>query len=346
MKQTIDNLQHEIDQRGIVLNPRDRERLMSAKQQAISEAKLLHQDRQVKQSGLDRALAALPTIQAVLHQSNDVLQVLIQSLLTSFGLIVILIGVLIVEGIRVYEGIALFDAHVATMGAIVLVMLNTVLEFIVHYVEHKHGYATPPRYQFSFALVARRLRYIIGNDATFTPREKSPAHEFKLYMRLLTIGILFIALVGSMKDTIARVQGNWLDGFVSIFTQSTLSEFTVWLSGFMFALVTVIGAQRLTSYVAKRVTETLAHAETMTSTDSSLDHEIEAAIARVEREFYVGKIAQYDQKHAPQPIQPTQPTPPALDPATINEFQEGDTEPVNPTKPVMNGHTNGNGSHG
>lgn len=327
------NLQHEIDKRGIVLSSSEREKLLELQQTAIEAARKLHQDKTTELTKLDYALQQLPALQAVLHQTSDVIQVFVQSLLTSFGLMVILVGVLWVEGVRVYEGISLFDPNVAVGGAVVLVMMNTVLEFIIHWVEHQNNWINPPRYQFSFALVARRLSYIIGKEKNFTPLAKSPAHEFKVYMRLLTAGILFIALVGSMKEAISGVNGNWFDGFISIFTQSTLAEFTTWLSGFIFALITVVGAQRLTAYVAKRVTETLAHAETL-GTSNTLDYEIQQAIENVTHEVYMKKIIQHDEKQAKK------------------QEKEQETEPVNPIQPLPvyqnnhyhNGNGNGNGN--
>ncbi|MEM9952158.1 MAG: hypothetical protein AAF846_11185 [Chloroflexota bacterium] len=194
----------------------------------------------------------------IMHNISGALMLIGQTVFSAFGTIVILALVLYVEIQRVAHGAMLFEtsSDLAYLGAFVLVMMLLTLEFVTHYIEAKHDYHEPRRTHISLRLLGRWLVYFIGCGKHWQERKKSPAHSIKTYSRLLTFTILSLALAGSMTETLASVEGNWMQGLQAIVLQSTLLELAEWVSGFFFALALVVGSQRLTAYVAQRASET------------------------------------------------------------------------------------------
>lgn len=193
-----------------------------------------------------------------MHALSGALMVIGQTLIAAFGVIVILVFVVIVEIQRVAHGVQLFEESGAYTGAAVLVLLLLTLEFIVHYVETKHGYYHEQQTAFSLRHLREWLKYFIGFGQHYTARPLSPAQRIKSYSQLLTLTILALALGGSMDTAIAGVQGTWIQGLQAILFQSSLAEIVEWLAGVLFALTLVIGSQRITAYVAQRAAETIA----------------------------------------------------------------------------------------
>lgn len=213
----------------------------------------------------------------MMHNVSGALMLGGQTLISAFFVIVILILVLAVEIQRVAHGILLFEqsTNLSYLGAFVLVMMLLTLEFVIHYVESKTGYHQQQKSHFSLRILWRWLKYVSGyentdNGVTWNERLKSPAHSIKSYSRLLTVTILALALGGSMSETLASVSGNWMTGLQTIALESSLLEIVEWSGGLLFALALVIGAQRLTAYVAQRASETLAQS----SQDEYVDSEI------------------------------------------------------------------------
>ncbi|MEO0599102.1 MAG: hypothetical protein AAF126_23535, partial [Chloroflexota bacterium] len=157
----------------------------------------------------------------------------------------------------------------------------------------------------------QNAKYWFGITDNWQPRHKSPAHSIKVYSRLLTVTILVLALAGSMRDAISQVEGNWVQGIQSIATDSSLSEIVEWSGGLLFALALVVGAQRLTAYIAQRASET--NQQAVSADDSS-----ETPLAD-----------DYNQDIEPETPQAT------LKPDYLSEFEyeyvdSEDTEPVSP----------------
>src|SRR5690606_18090255 len=65
-----------------------------------------------------------------------------QTVIVSLGVPVVLVLLLVVEHQRVVHGIQLFETsdELASFAAAALVLLNLVLEFQTHHIEHKAGY--------------------------------------------------------------------------------------------------------------------------------------------------------------------------------------------------------------
>jgi len=209
----------------------------------------------------------------LMHNISGGLMLLGQTIISAFFVLVILWLVLDVEIKRVAHGIELFEAspELANKGAFVLVMMLMTLEFVIHYIEAKHGYHEPKKERFSFRLWLRKFDYLWGEKETWEAQYKSPAHDIRNYAKLLTRTILALALGGSMSSTIAGIDGNWVQGIQSIIFDSSLIEIVEWSGGLLFALALVIGAQRLTSYVAQRASETLVQSD---KTKQGIKHDI------------------------------------------------------------------------
>lgn len=199
----------------------------------------------------------------LMHNVSGALMLIGQTLISAFFVIVILVLVLVVEIQRVAHGIQLFEqaSNLAYFGAFVLVMMLLTLEFVIHYVESKSGFHQEQKTKFSLKVAAGSLKYFLGYDNGWKPRYKSPAHEIKSYSRLLTMTILALALGGSMTDALSSVSGSWIQGLQTIALESSILEIVEWSGGLLFALALVIGAQRLTAYVAARAAETLQSSE-------------------------------------------------------------------------------------
>lgn len=184
-----------------------------------------------------------------------------QTLIVSFGVPLVLVLLLIVEHQRVVHGIALFevDHALATFAAAALVLLNLVLEFLIHYIEHSAGYHEEKARKWSMRIWFVNVAYVIGYGKDWQEQTLSPAQRFKSLLRLVTFSILALALVGSMKtvmssyDTLA-----WNEALVAIVTESNLTTLMTWVGGLLFAAAAVLAAQGLSRYVAIRCVEIIA----------------------------------------------------------------------------------------
>jgi hypothetical protein len=188
---------------------------------------------------------------------GDVLVTTAHTLIVAFGVPMVLILLLVVEHSRVEHGIALFevDSSMASFAAWSLVLLNTILEFTIHYIESKAGYQRERQRRGSLRLYVSNLLYWLGVSKDWQPIELSPAHRYRRLLHLITFTILALALAGSMRHEIARESGAWFVALQAILMESTLSEMTTWLGGLLFAFAAVAGAQNLTAYLAVRVAE-------------------------------------------------------------------------------------------
>lgn len=190
---------------------------------------------------------------------GDVLITTSQTLIVSFGVPIVLILLLVVEHSRVMQGILTFETHrdMASFAAWSLVLLNTILEFVVHYIESKAGYHEQRNRKPSLRIQLEKFLYWIGFGwaESWQPIELSPAHRYRRLLRLITFSVLALALAGSMRSVMDLQEGAWFEALQNILLQSTLSQMTTWLGGLLFALAAISGAQNLTAYLAVKVAE-------------------------------------------------------------------------------------------
>lgn len=197
---------------------------------------------------LNRSLEAVGLV-------GDLLILVAYTLVSAFGVFVVLIAMLYVEQQRVQHGIALFDGSLSVGGSWALVVLNVVLEVTTFYLENRADYKREPAYEFSLRLFARRAAYFLGLGKDWTPRPLSPALFFHQLARLVTFAILALALAGSMQQQLQDAPGAWHQGVLHVLTQSSLSNMVTWLGGLLFAFAAVLGAQAASRYTAAKAIE-------------------------------------------------------------------------------------------
>lgn len=188
-----------------------------------------------------------------LRRVSGLLDTLVQTVITTFGVMIVLVLLLIVEQRRVTNGILLFEhekslAHFASFS---LVILNMTLEFLVHHVDPVG--ARPLRW--SLRLFGHQLSYTLGIGKHWQPIEHSPARELRRLQTLVTFAILALALAGSMQDVMREQSAAWHIALESILLQSTLLQITSWLGGLLFTAAAVLATQRITAYLAVRTRE-------------------------------------------------------------------------------------------
>ncbi|MFB1502070.1 hypothetical protein [Thiocapsa sp. N5-Cardenillas] len=243
---------------GVVLTPKDRENL--GKIMASERVRLEQSSPETAKGWADRWNSFYPRLLEAVTGAGETLLTFAQTVIVSLGVPTVLVLLLIVEHQRVLHGIELFetDYNLASFAAWALVLLNLVLEFQVHYVEHQAGYREELAQRSSLRLWFRRLAYWLGLGDSWTPENESPAHRYKSLLKLVTFAILALALVGSMRSVIEPLQGAWYEALVEILTDSSLLLILTWLGGLLFTAAAVLAAQGLSRYVAIRTVEIVA----------------------------------------------------------------------------------------
>jgi len=257
LEMTLDAAQRHAAAAGIALSPAQRA-AASAAARAARDAYLSTHDHTETASFADKFNRFYPKLLAFIGHAGDTLITTAQQIIASFGVPFALVMLLIVEHHRVYEGIVLFDPNPTFAGfaALALVVLNLILELLIHHVEHAAGYTTPTGHAASLRIWLSNMGYRLGLSAQWTPRPVSPAARYKAYLRLVTFTILSLALVGSMRVVIAEYDSMaWHGALVDIVANSSLLLLMTWLGGLLFAAAAVFSAQALTRYVAIRTVE-------------------------------------------------------------------------------------------
>lgn len=257
---TINDVKQWAAEQGIMLTARDMAQITAAQR---AERDRLVEVIATSQTFADRFNREFPRLLAAIVAVGETIVTIAQTMIVSLGAPVILVLLLVVEHHRVVEGIKLFDSNPTFAGfaAFALVLLNLVLEFTVHHVEHKSGWMDRPRSQWSIRIWVKNTAYLIGLGDDWTPRQLSPATRYRRLLRLVTWTILALALFGSMRTVIESTNGRWYDAIVSIVVESDLAQITTWLAGLLFAAAAVISAQGLSRYVAILCVEILARVD-------------------------------------------------------------------------------------
>ena len=257
---------------------------------------------------------------------GETILTLSQTILTSLGVPFALILLLIVEHQRVLHGIELFevDHSLASFAAAGLVVINLVLEFLAHHIEHQAGYVADRENHWSLRIWWQNARYTLGRGETWTPRPLSPAARYKRLLRLVTFTILALALAGSMRSVIEATPGTWVEALMTIITDSDLLTIATWAGGLLFATAAVLSAQGLCRYVAIRCVEIFArmHERVETTVQASAApylSDVERAGAVTAYALIAEKVEKAKTKRQPAQEQPVA-TDPVLeiDPVSLN----------------------------
>lgn len=284
---------------GVMLTPQDRDRL--AKLMVAERARLIETTPDRESSWADRWNAFYPRLLETITSAGETLLTFAQTVIVSLGVPTVLVLLLIVEHQRVLHGIQLFetDYALASFAAWALVLLNLVLEFQVHYIEHSAGYREELAKRGSLRLWLRGLAYWLGMGDGWRPQDQSPAHRYKSLLRLVTFAILSLALVGSMRSVIEPLGGAWYTALWQIVTQSSLLLILTWLGGLLFTAAAVLAAQGLSRYVAIRTVQIVADMQQrQTIVIDPFAAEIDAAAARAAHALLAEKVERRRAKEA------------------------------------------------
>lgn len=195
-----------------------------------------------------------PKFLTLLVNLSDIVLTIVRTLIVTFGVPVVLVLVMQVEQPRIAHGIEMFDDNkwLAGLAATVLVVLNTILEFLVVYIEDKESYHHPRKRVFSLLVLYEGIMYWLGQRE---PRDRSPAVQYEWVLSIVTYSILFLALMGSMKEEMKEYDGEqWGSALGDIITKSDLSSIMTWVSSLIFAFTLVYAVQALSRYVAVHTT--------------------------------------------------------------------------------------------
>lgn len=313
---------------GVALSPTERKRIAEVQTAELARLKALGIEAP-RLSLADRWNRFYPKLLETILSLGETVLTFSQTLIVSLGVPLVLVLLLIVEHQRVVHGISLFetDAQLASFAAGALVLLNLVLEFQVHHIEHKAGYQENRRTRWSFRIWRNNAAYTLGLGKNWQERQLSPAQRYRSLLSLVTFSILALALAGSMRVVIDQTEGAWYEALGEIITQSDLSSAMTWLGGLLFAAAAVLSAQGLSRYVAIRCVEIVAAMNTRRTVQADpYAAALDQAAANVVMAIVTEKLARRGEKAVE-----THPTYPAMKPVT---------EVMTPTS-----STNGNGKH-
>lgn len=261
-QRTLKEAQALAAEHGILLSDRELEHIAHA--QAAERARLIETTPIVAPDMAARWNRFYPRLLQSIISIGETVLTFAQTIIVSLGVPVVLVLLLIVEHQRVVHGIQLFerDESLASFAAAALVLLNLVLEFQIHHIEHSAGYTPEQDKRWSLWLWLQNAAYTIGIGDSWQVKYLSPAQRYKGLLRLVTFSILALALVGSMRAVIETQSGTWYAAIGAIITQSSLLLLMTWIGGLLFAAAAVLAAQGLSRYVAIRCVEIIAQMNT------------------------------------------------------------------------------------
>lgn len=213
------------------------------------------------QNKLDKLLESMITF-------GDILTVFMQTIIVSFGSLLLLIGLLWVEQNAVSHGVMMFEPRLdyADMGALVLVLVNFSVKFWevhadVSTADQRKRYTIRKQYAFSLKLFFGDLGYWLGLGRKWQRRELPASSTFAYVRKVATVSIMILAFFGRTHEAIQKISTStagaigWQDGLRIWAEKSTLADLVVWIGAIIFTFAAVIAAQRVTQYTAVRVIE-------------------------------------------------------------------------------------------
>lgn len=209
----------------------------------------------------EKAIVAIPKIVKVINIVTDTLITILRAVIISFAIPILCLA-LFVEQQRISHGISLFEENsmIASLGAWLLVLANLIFEIAINYIEQRAGWKLTPPAIFSIRSFMNKIAYWIGFSPTrgeqWKEKLQSPAHQWKSVLSLITKTILFLAIIGSLKDEFMNYKDvPWFEGLAKILFESDIETLGVILSGFLFAMAIVKISQELTHYITIRAVE-------------------------------------------------------------------------------------------
>lgn len=213
---------------------------------------------------LEQFEALYPQLISGIMSAGNVVMTLSQTVIISFGLLVILVVLLIVEQHGIQDGLQWFmaDVQMAAFAGSAVVALNLMVDLKIVHVEHEANYKHPRTMAWSLRLWIRDVAYRLGIGKTWKPRAQSPAQRFISLRSFLTVVIFIVALSGRMRLAIQQVSQDesggkvaYYDGIGNILHSSSLADLVAWTGGTLFTMLALLSVQNLTHYMAMVVTE-------------------------------------------------------------------------------------------
>jgi len=303
---------HEVEEyaaaHGVTLTAADKKKIAAL--QIAERDRLQKLDNAKNKTFADRWNQFYPRLLKTIVSTGETVLTFSQTVIVSLGIPVVLVLLLIVEHQRVMSGIKLFESStaLASFAGWALVLLNLVLEFQSHHIEHKSGYEQERSLRWSLRIWLSNMAYRLGIGENWNEQPLSPAARYRRLLKLVTFSILALALAGSMRSVIEKTNGAWYDALANILTQSSLLLMLTWAGGLLFAAAAVLSAQGLSRYVAIRCVEIITDMEShQTIEEDKFTVQIEQAGANVAIAIVNEKIAQKAAKNGeeiPVPLSP------------------------------------------
>lgn len=213
----------------------------------------MQRKQQIKLNIFERFNKAYPNLLKAITSFSKIIFTFLKTSLTTIALPLALTLLIIVEVIRLEHGIILFEnsQSIALFGAIAIVFLNLIIEFMIIYVERVNGFIKDDNYDGSLRILFSEILYKIGIGKNFKKRVASPAKQFKNMQVLVTFTIIILAFAGSMHEEIlAEGDTVWHVALLNIFLYSNLNTIISWFSGLLFTFSAVLASQMIARYIA------------------------------------------------------------------------------------------------
>lgn len=194
---------------------------------------------------------------------SNIIYTLIKNILTTIAIPINLAFVLAVEVPRVQAGIETFDENPthALGGAVVIVLTQMVLEFLIHNIEEANNWHEKEQYRWTLKSLTDSISYFFGIGKIEKEKyRRSPSIYYKMASNLNAAGILVLSIIGSLSSQIGAVSGQidattnqkipWNIGLEKLFLTSDLKTFTAVIGGLIMAVVLVTISTRYSRYVA------------------------------------------------------------------------------------------------
>jgi hypothetical protein len=302
-------LRDRLSRNGKVLTPHQRQQIADSQQAAVTAVVQQYQaskpqPKTIELNRIDRILVNVPGFVRIISDIGNTLTTVTQSMIPA-SLPLLLVGLIFAEAERVRYGVALFETHsyLTYLVAYILVIGNAFVELAIQHRHNQAGYIRGTGQQFSLRILLSRIGYLVGFGEQWQPLPKSPAVRLERLQWTLTAAILFLAISGSMTDTIRQADGNWREGIRSIAVDSTLLELMTWTSGLVSAVVIVLLTQIIVAYAYGRASEYFGELVARKDNASGqldpaidgwqheLDQAIQATRDQVEREYLLRAIS-------------------------------------------------------
>jgi len=194
---------------------------------------------------------------------------LLNFFITTVGIVVLFVLVIVFEFSRVHDGLMLIKSSelLASFGSIVLILMNIVSEVMV--VNTEYNETKEPEQIFTLAKLVGRFLYFLGlaqiwniitnsirslvgkGLITYKLKYKRASQKFITLINYVTFTIIFVSLLGSMSELLSASQYaglNTVEFIVAVLTGEA-KDVLILFGGVGLTFTVVFGAQALAGFV-------------------------------------------------------------------------------------------------